>query len=59
VLVIHGTADEMIPFYHGQQLFAAAAGAKRHLWVEGAGHNDLVETAGESYWQTLRGFLPR
>ena len=59
VLVIHGTADRVVPFYHGQQLYAAASGPKRHLWVEGAGHNDLVEAAGETYWQALREFLPR
>ena len=57
VLVIHGTADTLIPFSHGQQLFAAVRGPKRHLWVQGAGHNDLVETAGEEYWRALEDFL--
>ena len=36
VLVIHGTSDSVIPFSHGQQLFAAANEPKRFLWVEGA-----------------------
>jgi len=57
VLVIHGTADEVIPFRHGEQLLAAAGGRKRRLWVYGAGHNDLVEVAGESYWSALREFV--
>jgi hypothetical protein len=57
VLVIQGTADEVIPFSHGQKLFAAAPEPKRRLWVEGAGHNDVLETAGETYWQALRGLL--
>jgi hypothetical protein len=56
VLVIHGTADETVPFSHAQQLYAAASGPKYRLWVEGAGHNDLIETAGESYWRALREF---
>jgi len=57
VLVIQGTADEVIPFSHGQKLFAAAPEPKRRLWVEGAGHNNLLETAGETYWQALRELL--
>lgn len=57
VLVIQGTADEMIPFSHGQKLFAAAPEPKRRLWVEGARHNDVLETAGEAYWQSLRELL--
>lgn len=57
VLVIQGTADATIPFSHGRRLFAAAPEPKRRLWVEGAGHNDVIETAGEAYWQALREVL--
>lgn len=56
VLVIHGTADEVIPFAHGQRLRALAPGQAREFWVQGAGHNDLVYRAGEAYFQTLRDF---
>lgn len=56
VLVIHGTADEVIPFAAGQRLYILAGEPKRALWVEGAGHNDLVEVAGERYWQALEHF---
>ncbi len=56
ILVIHGTADTLIPFSHGEQLLAAAPGRRQHLWVPGAGHNDLVETAGEDYWRALAAF---
>jgi len=59
VLVIHGTADETIPFSHALKLYAAAPGPKYRLWVEGAGHNDLLETAGEDYWRALREFTAR
>jgi fermentation-respiration switch protein FrsA (DUF1100 family) len=57
VLVIHGTADEMIPFSHAQKLYAAVRGPKSRLWVDGAGHNDLLDTAGGDYWKTLREFV--
>jgi pimeloyl-ACP methyl ester carboxylesterase len=57
VLVIHGTADEVVPFSHGLRIYAAVPGPKSKLWVEGAGHNDLVETAGDAYWQALRSFV--
>ena len=56
VLVIHGTADNVIPFRHGQALFAAASEPKRSFWVAGAGHNDLYATAGLDYEQHLRDF---
>lgn len=57
VLVMHGTADEVIPFKHGEKLFAAAPGQKSHLWIEGAQHNDFTAVAGERYWHALRDFV--
>lgn len=45
LLVIHGTADRVIPYRFGQRLFAAANSPKTMLTVEGAGHNDLFEQA--------------
>ncbi len=59
VLVIHGTADRTIPFWHGQRLYDAAPGPKEKLWVEGAGHNDLIESAPDAYWRALREFVAR
>ncbi|MDJ0718780.1 MAG: alpha/beta hydrolase [Prochloraceae cyanobacterium] len=57
VLVIHGTADKVIPLTHGQQLFAAASQPKLSLWVEGANHNDpLFLVAQKQYVGTLRQF---
>jgi abhydrolase domain-containing protein 17 len=57
VLVVHGERDEVIPVSHGRRLFAAAPERKRHLWVEGAGHNDLVPVAGDEYWEAIRSFI--
>ena len=56
VLVMHGKADEVIPFSHGQQLFAAAFEPKRYLWVDEAGHNDFIWAAGDRYAKTLHEF---
>ncbi len=57
VLVIHGRSDQVVPFTHGQQLFAAANEPKQRLWVEGAGHNDLPEVGGKRYDQALLDFV--
>ena len=56
VLVLHGTDDGIIPFWHGQRLFERAREPKAHLWVERAGHNDLVGVAGPAYWEAAERF---
>ncbi|MBD2121389.1 alpha/beta hydrolase [Trichocoleus sp. FACHB-262] len=56
VLIVHGTADEIIPFQHGEQLFQAARSPKQSFWVEDANHDDLVEVAGPRYAQQLQAF---
>lgn len=56
LLIIHGTRDEIIPFEMGKQLFAAANEPKQFWAVEGAGHNDIAETAGATYSERLKGF---
>ncbi len=57
VLVVHGTADWVIRPWHGRQLYAAVRAPKQALWVEGAGHNDVIMVAGEPYFTTLRAFI--
>ncbi len=56
LLVIHGTRDEVIPFRMGKELFDAANEPKQFWAVEGAGHNDLAETAGAAYVAKLTEF---
>jgi len=56
VLVMHGQADDVISFRHGEALFAAAPEPKQHLWVPGAHHNDFIDSAGDSYGRALREF---
>ncbi|MCW3101126.1 MAG: alpha/beta hydrolase fold protein [Chthonomonadaceae bacterium] len=56
VLVMHGRQDRVVPFWHGERLFASANEPKQALWIEGAGHNDLVEILGPRYGQALKSF---
>ena len=56
VLVIHGKKDEIIAFWHGEALFEGANQPKSFLWVEKAGHNNLLDVAGSRYWATLDQF---
>ena len=56
-LVIHGQRDEVIAPWHGRRLFQALPESRRSsLWVERAGHNDLAQVAGQSYWDALAAF---
>ena len=57
VLVMHGTDDEVIPFWHGQALFDAAPGPKQHFWIEGAQHNDYAYVAGDRYLEAFQAFM--
>lgn len=56
VLIIHGMDDEVIPFSHGEMLYAAAPEPKSYLWIDGAGHNDVAWVAGDAYWNALKRF---
>ena len=49
LLVIHGTADAVVPLMHGEELFRAAPEPKRLEVFRGAAHNDL----GGERWAEL------
>ncbi len=57
VLIMQGTRDGIVPFSHGQRLLQLAPEPKTCLWVKGAGHNNLIERAGDRYWQALDNFI--
>lgn len=46
LLIVHGTEDEVCPFWMGKRLFEAAPDPKEFLEIEGAHHNDLFDVAG-------------
>lgn len=53
VSVAHGTRDVVIPARMGRQVYAAARRRGALLLVEGGGHNDVADVAGERYWRWL------
>ena len=53
VWVAHGSDDGVIPADMGRRVFAAAKVKGELLLVDAAGHNDLVDRAGERYWRWL------
>ena len=59
ILIIHGTNDDTIPFWHGKKLFELANKPKYHLWVEGAGHFDITEKGGQKYWDAVDNFVQK
>lgn len=56
MLFLQGDRDEIIPLRLGQALYAAAPEPKSFWVVPGAGHNDIVETAGAAYSKRLEAF---
>lgn len=58
VLVIHGEDDRIVPIHQGRDLFRKfAASDKCFIAVPDAGHNDVAEVGGETYWRWLANFL--
>jgi pimeloyl-ACP methyl ester carboxylesterase len=51
VLLIHGAADRDTPPEHSRQVFAALAGPKRLIMVEGAGHNQSLSR--QEIWREI------
>jgi hypothetical protein len=56
-LLIHGNRDEIVPYRLGRNLYQAAPPPRLFYEVPGAGHNDLVWTAGPEYSRRLSSFL--
>jgi len=56
LLVVHSRQDEVIPFAHGERLFAAAHEPKFFLEING-GHNDAFQRSRKAYTHALQSFL--
>jgi hypothetical protein len=52
VLILHGTADRIVPVEHGRRLYELAPEPKRLRIVDGVGHKDLWKNG---LWETVRG----
>jgi len=57
VLVLHGDADEVVPFEQGRAVFEAAREPKAFVTIPRAHHNDTYLVGGEPYWQAWERFL--
>jgi fermentation-respiration switch protein FrsA (DUF1100 family) len=56
ILVIHGRADAVVKFWHGEMLYENANEPKQFLWVDNAGHGNVSFVAGEQYELALKNF---
>ncbi|AUT04306.1 phospholipase [Nostoc sp. CENA543] len=59
VLFIHGTADETVPSFMSQKLYAVAPEPKKIILFEGAGHNNVAQLAGKQYLQWIEEFVEK
>ena len=57
LLVLHGDLDDTVPLSQGRKLYEAANQPKRFQALEGAGHNDTFQAAGEQYWGAIESFM--
>ena len=51
VSVVHGRRDRIVPIRMGIEVYEAARRKGKLLLVEGAGHSDVPDIAGEDYWR--------
>ena len=56
VMVIHGTLDATVPFWHGPALYDAIKARKTKFFIEGGRHGGLADFAGQTYWDELKKF---
>lgn len=56
LLVLHGDADEVIPYTQGRALFEAAPEPKTFFTIRGGRHYDMDRTWSQ-YWDVWRSFL--
>ena len=55
-LVVHGRADTVVKFWHGEMLLENANEPKQFLWIDHAGHGDGSYVASEQYEQASKNF---
>lgn len=56
LLLVHSRGDEIVPYAHGERLFARANEPKQFLELRG-GHNDGNHVSHDVYTETLQNFL--
>ena len=56
-LVVHGTADSVIPYALGLELHGSLPAGTPLVSIEGGEHNDLDPAQPERYWSAIRNFM--
>ncbi|MDF1662560.1 MAG: alpha/beta hydrolase [Planctomycetota bacterium] len=57
LLLMHGSADRVIPYWHGEaNLEACPSEIKQALLIDGAGHNNFRQKAGQRYIEVIKNF---
>jgi uncharacterized protein len=60
LLIIHGTADQVVPLEMSQTLLSASSSPQKSLFlVPAADHNNIAEVGGENYRQAISSFITR
>jgi fermentation-respiration switch protein FrsA (DUF1100 family) len=54
VLVVHGTADETVPYEHGIQLYEKAPEPKFFTWIQDGTHNNIYTEYADVYYSSLQ-----
>jgi len=57
VLVVHGTKDKVVPLSHGKYFDKHLPTKPLTVWVENAGHNDILHRGSISVRHGIAGFL--
>jgi pimeloyl-ACP methyl ester carboxylesterase len=58
LLILHGDADEIVPFTAGRRVFDRAPSVKKtFVAIAGASHNDLHVARPELYWSAIDTFV--
>lgn len=53
IVMLHGTADGIIPYSQGLKLYQFANHPKWFIPVEGAGHTDFIDVMGQNKYENL------
>jgi len=56
-LVLHGDADQVIPFALGRALFERMKGDKTFVAIPGGDHNDVTPADARVYWEAIDAFM--
>lgn len=60
LFILHGRADNAIPFEHSERIYAAAAHPSAELWLpEDAGHAAIINRWPEEYAARIQSFIRR